>query len=96
MPQEQEWWWKYLDGDVKTGEHWVPDDGESIESLIAEATRRGVEQGKREAWAEACFVISLVKMSQKDLEDVGVCPLQHLQEIMADKLSSLSKSPNEN
>ena len=36
--QIKEWWWKYLDGDPHTGEHWIP-DGEPLERLLVESTR---------------------------------------------------------
>ena len=56
MEQEKEWYQDQLDKltrEIERGEIGGGTADYRIESLIAEATRRGIEQGKREAWEEA-------------------------------------------
>lgn len=94
MPQERPWWndkkyWKEI---------YLQEIGTTLEPrldlIVAEATRRGVEQGKREAWeGAAALFVHHAKMAEAvygSTFDAG-----EYSEAINAKLSSLSQSSNE-
>ena len=94
MPQERPWWSdkKYREeanGSCDSDECWH--EWHDLEAIVAEATRRGIEQGKREAWEEMdghCKYLDLTEDSYKR-------SWEQVRDLASDRLSSLSQSSNE-
>jgi len=74
---QQEWW----DREEYKGTPWYGEDTWKVRAIVAEATRRGIEQGKREAFQDMFAEIKKIKNTEVRSVTMSSGKCDHVQQL---------------